>query len=602
MTMLTDKPSLQRKRLPRTISAADAPVSLDACRAMARAWSEKIDDRKRQQAIWSFIAEAVQAYIEASGCPAKSIPGAASLAVALTYHLDAAAAGLAQTLGREASKLPIESAAFQLSACYTAMLPQDIRSEWGAFYTPPALTARLMELAQEAGIDWRAARVLDPACGGGAFLLPVALRMQQALQALSPGELLDHFAGHLSGFDIDPFAAQLTQTWLEIAFASLSMQTGRPFPAVIRVCNSLEQPVSSKRFDLVIGNPPYGRVRLNARLRERYRRSLFGHANMYGLFTDLALQWARKGGVVAYVTPTGFLAGEYFKALRALLAKDAPPFAIDFITERRGIFDDVLQEALLATYRRGGSLGSPTVHYLSVNGTAQVTHAGEFHLPKDASQPWLAPRVPDDGVLVEQLSRLPSRLKDWGYKVSTGPLVWNRFKDQFRGRAGKDTFPVIWAEAVSTDGKFSFRAEKRNHQPHFKVRPEDQWLEVSVPCVLLQRTTSKEQARRLIAAELPEAFIKAHGRVIVENHLNMVKPTAGKPRVSTAVVAAVLNSKIADRAFRCISGSVAVSAFELEALPLPKPEALKAVGDLLAKHADQAVIDAALERLFLGAE
>jgi adenine-specific DNA-methyltransferase len=599
--MLTKEYSPQRKRSLRAAALNDAPVSLDACRAMARAWSEKIDARKRQQAIWSFITEAVHAYIQASGRLPATIPGAANLAVALTYRLDAAAAGLARTLGEEAGKLPIENAAFQLSACYTAMLPEAIRSEWGAFYTPPALTARLMELAEEAGTDWCKARVLDPACGGGAFLLPVALRMQERLPTLTAGRLLDHFAGHLSGFDIDPFAAQLTQTWLEIAFAEISIKTGRPFPSVIRVCNSLEQAVSGKRFDLIIGNPPYGRLRLASELREQYQRSLFGHANLYGLFTDLALRWARKGGVIAYVTPTGFLAGEYFKALRALLAKDAPPIAIDFITERRGVFDDVLQEALLATYRRGGTLRSPTVHYLSVNGTAQVTHAGSFTLPDDASYPWLAPRTPDDGPLVEQLNRLPARLADWGYKVSTGPLVWNRFKDQFRSRPGKDTLPVIWAESVTADGRFIFRAEKRNHQPHFRSGPSDKWLKVTEPCVLLQRTTSKEQARRLIAAELPKAFIDAHGGVIVENHLNMVK-AIGKPKIAPAVVAAVLNSKIADRAFRCISGSVAVSAFELEALPLPSPQKMKAIGDLLRAGATQSLIDASLERLFLEAE
>ncbi len=60
------------------------------------------------QAIWWFIAEAVHVYIEASGRPAKSIPSVANLALALTYRLDAAAAGLAETLGREAGKLPID--------------------------------------------------------------------------------------------------------------------------------------------------------------------------------------------------------------------------------------------------------------------------------------------------------------------------------------------------------------------------------------------------------------------------------------------------------------------------------------------------------------
>ncbi|MET3616304.1 adenine-specific DNA-methyltransferase [Rhizobium aquaticum] len=520
---------------------------------------------------------------------------------AFTYKLDAAAAGLAETLGQEAAKLTIENAAFQLSTCYTSMLPENLRSEWGAFYTPPALTERLLRLSEESGIQWESARVLDPACGGGAFLLPVALRMQTCLGDLSGNALFDHFAQHLKGFEIDPFAAQLTQTWLEIAFADISCATGRPFPAVVHVCDSLQQTVSGKLFDLIIGNPPYGRVRLASDLRERYRESLFGHANMYGLFTDLAIQWARKGGVIAYVTPTGFLAGEYFKALRALLAKKAPPCAIDFITERRGVFDDVLQEALLATYRRGGRRGATTVHYLSVNGTAEVTHAGAFELPQVPSDPWLAPRTPADGLLVDSLTRLPARLSDWGYKVSTGPLVWNRFKGQFRTRAGKDTLPVIWAEAVTAEGQFVFRAEKRNHEPYFKLNPRDGSLKVSEPCVLLQRTTSKEQARRLIAAELPESFIKLHDGVIVENHLNMVKPIGhGRAKVPAAVVAAVLNSRIADRAFRCISGSVAVSAFELEALPLPAADSMREVALLVENGAPQTEIDCFLDKLFLG--
>ncbi len=37
------------------------------------------------------------------------------------------------------------------------------------------------------------------------------------------------------------------------------------------------------------------------------------------------------GSVIAYVKSTGFLAGEYFKALRTLLAAEAPPVAVDFM-------------------------------------------------------------------------------------------------------------------------------------------------------------------------------------------------------------------------------------------------------------------------------
>jgi adenine-specific DNA-methyltransferase len=571
---------------------------MDACRAMAKAWSEQLEARKRLPATWSFVATAVTSYVEATGRAPTAIPSVGTLTVALAFELDDAAAGLAKAMGRAAAELRIEDAAFQLSACYTAMLPKEVRSEWGAFYTPPALTDRLIELASEAGVNWQTARVLDPACGGGAFLLPVALRMQSALGDITPAGLLKHFGDHLRGFEIDPFAAQLTQTWLEIAFSDITFNARKPFPSVVRVCDSLKEPITGKRFDLVIGNPPYGRQRISTELRERYARSLYGHANLYGMFTDLALHWTKRGGVVAYVSPTGFLAGEYFKALRALLAREAPPIAVDFITERRGVFDDVLQETLLATYRRGGRALAPTVHYLSVNGSAKVTHAGTFALPNDHSAPWIAPRTPEDMHLVANFAALPARLADWGYQVSTGPLVWNRFKKQFRSKAGRDTFPVIWAEAVTADGRFVFRAERRNHLPHFRPAAGDEWLKVSTPCVLLQRTTSKEQARRLIAAELPAKFISANGSVIVENHLNMVRPIKGEPTVEPAVVAAILNSQIADRVFRCISGSVAVSAFELEALPLPPVAKLKPLIALVEQGADRAALDQVIESLF----
>ena len=588
-----------RKTVAAYAVVTDAPLSLQSGRVMARAWSEQLEIRRRQPAAWSFIAKTVEAYVEASGEIVGWPLPIAPLTVALTYSLDTSATELARTLGRAAATLPIEEACYQLSACYTAMLPQEVRTAWGAYYTPPALTDRLLQLAQEAGVDWRTARTLDPACGGGAFLLPVAMRMRDALPGASASELIEHFGEHLQGFEIDPFAAWLTQAWLEIAFADELKAAERRFPSVVKVCDSLMETVSGKRFDLVIGNPPYGRVKLIAQQRERYGRSLYGHANLYGLFTDLALRWTRVGGVIAYVTPTGFLAGEYFKALRGLLAKEAPPLAVDFVTARKGVFEDVLQETMLATYRRGAKVKAPTVHYLSVNGVAQVTHAGQFSLPAERTDPWLAPRSPADQDLVKALEQMPSRLADWGYKVSTGPMVWNRFKGQFRSRPGRDTVPVIWAEAVTADGRFIFRAEKRSHEPYFRPQAGDAWLTISEPCVLLQRTTAKEQARRLIAAELPGAFLAEHGSVIVENHLNMVKPIGKRPKVPAAVVAAVLNSGIADRVFRCISGSVAVSAFELEALPLPSPDTLGTLAALVKRGAKQREIDAHIQRFYL---
>ena len=193
---------------------------------------------------------------------------------------------------------------------------------------------------------------------------------------------------------------------------------------------------------------------------------------------------------------------------------------------------------------------------------------------------------------------MPSRLADWGYGVSTGPLVWNRHKSQLTYQPGKNRLPLIWAEAITADGKFIFRAEKKNHAPYFELKSSDQWLVTSKPCVILQRTTAKEQNRRLIATALPIEFLQQHGGVVIENHINMVRPLNDSPAVSSAVLAAFLNSGAADRAFRCVSGSVAVSAYELESLPLPAPKALKELTTLVEVGGSKECIEIACSKLF----
>jgi len=67
------------------------------------------------------------------------------------------------------------------------------------------------------------------------------------------------------------------------------------------------------------------------------------------------------------------------------------------------------------------------------------------------------------------------------------------------------------------------------------------------------------------------------GTVVAENHLNVLRPITGEtPALSRPLLARLLASAELDRVLRCISGSVAVSAFELEALPMPDAASLAA--------------------------
>ena len=87
-----------------------------------------------------------------------------------TTPLPPEASALAHTIGTAASFLEPTNASHQIGMIYTVMMPDKLRAELGAYYTPPVLCERLLDMATEAGVDWRSARILDPACGGGAFL------------------------------------------------------------------------------------------------------------------------------------------------------------------------------------------------------------------------------------------------------------------------------------------------------------------------------------------------------------------------------------------------------------------------------------------------
>ena len=508
---------------------------------------------------------------------------------------------MATAVGTGCGELDAAEAGYRIGSIYTGLMPEEIRSQLGAYYTPPALCERLLDMVSAAGLEWATARVLDPACGGGAFLSPVARRMMDSLPAKDPEDRLSSVESRLQGLELDPFAAWLSQVLLDATLLDTCLDAGRLPNRVATVCDSLEAEPEGLGLDLVVGNPPYGRVKLTEDMRKKFARSLFGHANLYGIFTDLALRFAKSNGVIGFVTPTSFLAGAYFKALRSLLGQEASLVGIDFIAERRGVFEDVLQETALTVYRLGDSHCPGEVRFTSVltDGSIESIPVGYFCIPEPSDCPWVMPRRPEHGSLVRSAQTMPCRLADYGYRVSTGPLVWNRHKEQFRSRRTTGCLPVIWAESIR-GAEFRFRAENRNHQKYFKPRREQEWLVADMPCVLLQRTTAKEQGRRLVAAELPAEFVARYGGAVIENHVNVIRPRDGGEQVSAAVLLALLNSEFVDQLFRCINGSVAVSAYELEALPLPNPHRVANLERLVVGGASLAAVEREVECLYGG--
>jgi adenine-specific DNA-methyltransferase len=173
-------------------------------------------------------------------------------------------------------------------------------------------------------------------------------------------------------------------------------------------------------------------------------------------------------------------------------------------------------------------------------------------------------------------------LKDYGYKARVGVYVWNRDKRRVRkarpkGRDRKIAVPVVWATHIGQDGRFRFvsRTHKEKRARYILLRPGDRRGVIERDCVLIQRTSSRAQRRRLVAAAPRRGFAKRHGGFVGENHIIILEPILDRPLVPRHMLTRLLNSEFIRDLYSTTTGTTAVTTAGLRVLPLPDPRLLK---------------------------
>lgn len=486
---------------------------------------------------------------------------------------------------------------FALGEAYAAALPSAERQQHGRHYTPRALAEALWREVERSGIELPEGPVVDPASGAGALLLPPLRQYVKAWPGSDASGALLRAAESFAGVENDPLAAWLGNAILAAELLPLWMCVPErervPLPRLIRTGNGLDP--HSESAAMVLMNPPYGRAALDADGRRRWASSLYGHANWYGVFLHAAVERVAPGGVVAAVLPASFLGGAYYQRLRRFLGERAPLTRLRLIDDRAGVFaSGVLQETCLAVFHRGARTTRVACSTQVVNGRVRSVDLGSQALSiGDHELPWLLPRTRADVGLIEAASRMTRRLRDHGWKASTGPLVWNRHKQQISEAQRNGAVPILWAADIAAG--IVRRSAARATQRWLTPRERDHFMVLTEPAVLVQRTTAPEQPRRLVAACLTAQSLKDDwgGAVVVENHVNVLRPIdRSDVRLSAELLAALLNTSTLDRLYRCLTGTVAVSAYELEALPLPSDETLAALDGLPSSEIAMAVAEA----------
>ena len=241
-----------------------------------------------------------------------------------------------------------------------------------------ALHVRFWEDYQQ---QLEAVRVLDPACGSGAFLTQVfdflwerwrVLKEETYKLATPYDQQLKNLAArsgqsigltarpyreweikknivsrNIYGVDLNPESVEITKLalWLKTASKSETLanlddhiRQGNSLvsdPAVTEHAFNWDTEFEGIRFDVVVGNPPYVRQELIGREQKDYLTNTYtvgnGTADLYVYFYGIALTLVRGGGGhIGYITPNKFMKAGYGKPLRQHLSEVDLRQIIDF--------------------------------------------------------------------------------------------------------------------------------------------------------------------------------------------------------------------------------------------------------------------------------
>lgn len=198
-------------------------------------------------------------------------------------------------------------------------------------------------------------RVLDPACGSGAFLIAAfnflnaeQKRVRLRLSELRPG-ILEHLApnadveiitNNLFGVDLNAESVEITKLalWLQTAKRDRALES---LDSNIKHGNSVVEIVGfdtppfdwqtefpdilkdGRGFDIVLGNPPYVRMEMlkgiKSHLEQRFAVAA-DRADLYAYFYELGVQLLSPGGRLGFISSSTFFRTSSGEPLRRYLS------------------------------------------------------------------------------------------------------------------------------------------------------------------------------------------------------------------------------------------------------------------------------------------
>lgn len=483
----------------------------------------------------------------------------------------------------------ITSFAVKLQEQYEAITSADTRKDMGHFGTP-AVIAEFMT-TMFTNIPKGNIRLLDPGAGIGILTAAVCDRIAQLDTPTKVEVIL---------YENESGLIPLLEQTMSVAKQVLSMH-GHELQFTI--CENdfvlsnapLESDLidtndSSETFDLVIMNPPYFKLRKDSEQAKAMSHIIHGQPNIYALFMAIGAQLLSKGGEIVAITPRSYCNGLYFRDFRQWFFDRITPFHIHIFESRKHAFQEngVLQEQIIFAGMRDKCTDDVTITASKGRDIQNSErHDVPIHRVIDDSTNNKIIRISSNALdqrITDIIDSWPTRFKDIGLSISTGPVVTFRAREYLLDKENEiDSVPLLLSHNVKPFLTL-WPSKNTKKDRYFKVCDGSMSLLLPVKnYLILKRFTTKEEKRRIVAGILL-ADDYPFADLALENHLNYVyKSNEELSKAEAYGLAALFNSALLDRYFRTINGNTQVNATEMRTLPLPQLEDIRIIGEKVLK-------------------
>ena len=295
----------------------------------------------------------------------------------------------------------------------TKKLSKEDKKNNGIYFTPPSIIAKMVKILFP--YFKNITNVLEPSCGSGEFIQRFECFTKFKIDAIEYNETI-----------YNSIKDKFKSTILHSDFLAWN---------------------SPKKYDLIIGNPPFYVIKKNEIKTNKYEHYYTGRPNIFVLFIAKSLELLENDGILAFVLPKNFMNCLYYDSLRKHISTTYK--IIDIIECYKDKYLETQQDTIVLIIQKQNSvLNNP-------NYTVNINNYTIFNTPTIVTQ-------------IKACYGNTTTLKNMNFEVNVGNVVWNQVKDKLTNDENETR--LIYSSDI-VNNQLSIKKYKNEAKKNYITKP-----------------------------------------------------------------------------------------------------------------------------------